>query len=111
MHVDPTSLGDWLRDGKTTLDIIKTAIGLLPKGDRHTEEARAMLAKAEESLKRSEAAAAKELGFLLCKCEWPPRIMLWREAEASYVCPSEKCGHRMTPAKGATFGRLGERLL
>jgi hypothetical protein len=42
-------------------------------------------------LRRADAKLAKELGYELCQCEFPPRIMLWREGERSYVCTNAAC--------------------
>jgi len=100
MNIDPGSLGDWLKDGKLALDLLRSAVGLLPKKvhgeatkvEVETAELEAVLAKAEDALKRSEASAAQALGYLLCKCTFPPQIMLWREQEGAFVC--DRCEHR-----------------
>jgi hypothetical protein len=33
---------------------------------------------------------AKEFGYSLCNCHWPPEIMLWRKREKANVC--QNCG-------------------
>lgn len=45
------------------------------------------IAKAERLLKASEAAAAKAMGYRLCRCTFPPQIMLWKKTEKVHVCP------------------------
>ena len=99
-----------LSDVKTAFDAIKIglslfrdAIGLakdvkssLPDGEkkRTIEES---LEKAEQSAKLAEAQVAQALGYSLCKCTFPPQIMLsqgmrptaYLEAEC-LKCP--KCG-------------------
>jgi hypothetical protein len=90
--IDPNSLGAWLQDAKTSIDLMKLAVGMIPKG---ADQARAIeqIGQAEDSLARSEAAAAKEFGYPLCQCTFPPQIMLWDEKAKASVCPRPECGH------------------
>lgn len=83
--IDPVVLGKWLRDSAAVLSILKQAADLLPKGNKKCEQLDQAVARAEEALRRNESAIAKELGFHLCKCTFPPQIMLWREKEAAFV--------------------------
>jgi hypothetical protein len=87
-------------DGKLAVDLLRNAIGLLPKGPKQ-DELSALIARTNDALKRSEAAVAKDLGFHLCKCAFPPPIMLWRENEKAFVCPNPECGHREQPPQKA----------
>jgi hypothetical protein len=89
---DPNQIGEWLRDGKLAVDFLKGALNLLPKGADRTKAAE-QVEQAEVALAKSEAAVAKELGFPLCQCTFPPQIMLWKEAEKAHVCPRPECGH------------------
>ena len=91
-----TDISSWLDFAKTTVDTFKTTAGLLPKGKNRDEIEKSILV-AEESLKRSDAKLAKELGFKLCVCTFPPQIMLWKEVEKSHVCPSPHCGRKLKP--------------
>jgi len=77
---------------KGTLDLLRSAWELLPTLHKHRNEVRQKLEKAENSLKESEAAAAKALGYKLCRCTFPPQIMLWKKAEGVNVCP--ECGNQ-----------------
>jgi hypothetical protein len=79
---------------KSALDIIKGIRSELPKGPE-ADTAQKKIEEAESALKNSKAALAKSLGFRLCKCEFPPQIMLWRAAERSHICPA--CGDRFPP--------------
>jgi hypothetical protein len=89
---------------KPTFDALRSAMGLLkdakellPAGDQRHEAITQALAAAESGSKIAEAEMAKALGYELCKCEFPPIIMLTVGAHSSrpktgpvYECP--KCG-------------------
>jgi hypothetical protein len=91
--IDPVEATTYLTATKSALDILKTALGLLPKGENKEALAK-KIEEAEEALKRSDAKLAKELGYKLCQCTFPPQIMLWQEPRQAHVCP--KCGHTLT---------------
>jgi hypothetical protein len=84
----------YLTAAKTALDIIKGIRSELPKGPR-ADEAQRQIEKAESALKISEAELAKTLGFKLCRCKFPPTIMLWSAPERTNICPV--CGDRNPP--------------
>jgi hypothetical protein len=90
---------------KSTFDALRSAMGLLkdakdllPSGDQREKAISQALVTAESSSKIAEAEIAKALGYELCKCAFPPTIMLTvgRHNERSrhngpvYECP--KCG-------------------
>jgi hypothetical protein len=50
------------------------------------------ITEAEDALKRSDGKLAKKLGYKLCRCTFPPQIMLWKEAQKAHVCPNPECG-------------------
>jgi hypothetical protein len=88
---------DWmayLTAAKTALDIIKGIRGELPRGSE-ADKAQREIAKAESALETSKAELAKSLGFKLCKCSFPPPIMLWNATERSNICLA--CGDRNPP--------------
>ncbi|WP_315772943.1 MULTISPECIES: hypothetical protein [unclassified Bradyrhizobium] len=87
-------LMEYLTDAKLAVDTIKGIIGLLPAGQQR-DKAQADLAKAETALDTSKAEIAKALGHKLCKCTFPPQIMLWKEDLKTNVCP--ECGHQNPP--------------
>lgn len=60
---------------RSVVEIIKTILTILPTKERH--EAALMLQKAEERLGVSEAKVAEGIGYQLCRCTWPPQIMLY----------------------------------
>jgi hypothetical protein len=90
---------------KPTFDALRSAMGLLkdakellPPGDQREVAITQALATAESTSQMAQAEIAKALGYELCKCEFPPNIMLTvgRHNERSghsgpvYECP--KCG-------------------
>ena len=79
-------ISDYIRAGKDAVDILKSAYSLLPKGQGR-EDLGKKIEEVEELLKRSDAKLAKELGFPLCQCEFPPQIMLWKKDRKKNVCP------------------------
>jgi len=74
----------------------KSAIDLLPA--REKEEASKKLDEVKEKLQIAQAQIAKGLGYELCKCTWPPQIML-HAGEVKYGekfrCPA--CGRVVSP--------------
>ena len=80
----------------TVVTTVKSVIDMLPK--REKEEASRKLLEVEEKLQIAEAQIAKGLGYELCKCTWPPQIML-HAGEAEYGeefrCPA--CGRVVSP--------------
>jgi hypothetical protein len=87
--IDPVEATSYLTAAKSALDILKTALGLLPRGADKDALAN-KIEEAEEALKRSDAKLAKELGYKLCKCTFPPQIMLWSERRKAFVCPNHE---------------------
>jgi hypothetical protein len=88
---------DWLAyftAAKSALDIIKGIRAELPKSPE-ADKVQRKIEDAEVALKISNAELAKNLGFRLCKCSFPPEIMLLRSSERAYFCP--KCGDRFPP--------------
>jgi len=82
-----SDLVEYMGAAKTALDLLKGVQSELPKGDK-SDKAQEQIAKAETSLKRSEAELAKALGFRLCRCTFPPPIMLWNKDQRVHICPS-----------------------
>lgn len=80
----------------TVVSTVKAAIDVLPK--REKEEAAGKLIELEKNLHAAEAQIAKGLGYELCKCTWPPQIMLHAgdvEYGESFRCPA--CGRVVSP--------------
>jgi hypothetical protein len=92
--IDPQEVGTWIGAGKSALDLLRGAWQMLPSG-KTKDDVAAKLAEAEAALKRSDAKLAKELGYKLCQCTFPPSIMLWKEGEHAHVCQNPECGRRI----------------
>jgi hypothetical protein len=86
---------------RTALGAVKDAKELLPGHQQKVVDE--TLEKAGIAAAAAEAQLAQELGYQLCKCAWPPRIMIRKQVESgvrgsgkdafrreSWVCPS--CG-------------------
>jgi hypothetical protein len=80
---DPLTIAGAAAAFKSTFDALRSAMGLLkdakellPPGDQRQQAITQALATAESSSKIAEAEIAKALGYELCKCEFPPTIML-----------------------------------
>jgi hypothetical protein len=93
--VDIQTILEGVTIAKTSLELMTAAAGLMPKGAKR-DEIEKNLQLAEAALQRSDATLAKELGFKLCTCTYPPQIMLWKEAEKASVCPNPDCGKSVT---------------
>lgn len=91
---------------KGALDVVKGVQGVLPKDK--ADAVATELGKAEVAVKQSQAELAKGLGFRLCRCEFPPNIMLWKADIRKNVCP--KCADKyppdpkIEPLKAGRFG-------
>jgi hypothetical protein len=72
---DPENVKTWLEAGKSALDLFRAGVGLLPKSEKR-DELEAQIRKTEIALQETNARLAKELGYELCQCTFPPQIML-----------------------------------
>lgn len=63
---------------KDAFDVAKNIKELLPDSAEKRSAIEA-LEQAEKNFKIAEAHAAKELGYPICKCTWPPQIMLQKK--------------------------------
>ena len=78
---------------KGALDVVRGAKDCLPESPEK-KAATVSLDQAERALQIAEASAAKELGYHLCQCSWPPQIML-RVAPNTFRCRG--CGYEEVP--------------
>ena len=89
--IDPTHAAAWIAAGKAGLDLLRAAWTPLPKSDEKDRIA-TKLEEAELALELSNAKLAKDLGFRLCQCQFPPKPMLWDNSRSAYVCQNADCG-------------------
>ena len=92
--MDMTDLKDYVAVSKDALDLLKAAYGALPKGSQR-DEIEKKVEVAAALLARSDAKLAKDLGYKMCQCTFPPQVMLWREAEKAWICQNENCGAKV----------------
>ena len=95
--IDPFEATGWLAAGKTGLDLLRLALALLPK-DAEKERTKRTLDAAERSLELASAKLARDLGYPLCRCAFPPKPMPWDKECAAFVCGD--CG-RSVADRGA----------
>ena len=102
--MDLTQFSEYLATGKSVLDLMKTAIGLLPKSEDR-EAIQAQIERAETTLRIQEAGLATSLGYHICQCTWPPQIMLYKHQQRRYTCQS--CGFVIQEASSSDFNPSG----
>ncbi len=71
--------------------MLKSVKDLLPNTPQK-EAAVKKISEAETAFTIAEAKAAQELGYDLCRCSWPPQIMLVETQSGHISCP--KCGKK-----------------
>lgn len=89
--MDITELRGWVETGKVAMDMVRSAVALLPKGEKR-DELEKRIESADVALRTSNARLAQEMKMRLCDCGLPPYPMLWREAEKAHVCTNPACG-------------------
>lgn len=99
--IDPIQTAEWIAGGRAGLELLRSAWSLLPKGGDKDEIA-AKLDEAEHALRACDAKLAKELGFRLCQCEFPPRPMLWNNRRRVYVCQNPGCRRTVSTSEEAS---------
>ena len=100
--MDLQSLESGLGLLRGALDSMKAVKDLLPKGPKRNE-VESRLQDAERQVALSESQIAQSLGYKLCKCTFPPRIMLSRGVlydQENFVCP--KCNRHSVRGPRAT---------
>ena len=92
--MDLSSVNEFVSTSKGAIDLLKAAVGLLPKGP-DADEVQRKVDKADSELQLGRAQLAKALGYHLCQCAFPPQIMLSvgrhpQFGKEIFKCPS--CG-------------------
>jgi hypothetical protein len=82
---------DWVDCSRSAINEFKSIRDKLPAG-KQRDEINEKIKRAEDLLSRADAELAQKLGFELCKCAFPPKIMLWDDSQSASICRS--CGHR-----------------
>ena len=98
--MDFTDLNEYVSLSKNTLELLKSAAGLLPKSPQR-DSADIALKAAADALTRSDVKLAKDLGFPICQCELPGVPMLWKKRHAEERLPQVR---RRSPARPSDTG-------
>lgn len=69
------SINDALQTFTSAVSALRAAKELLPAGPER-EAASKAIDEAERAVKIAEAEAARRMGYTICRCTWPPQIML-----------------------------------
>jgi len=93
---------------KDAVSLLKDAKDLLPAGEKR-EAAQRLLVEAEERIPVAEAQLAKALGYQLCRCDYPPAIMLETGQPPRPRCP--KCGRVEGEAAEHRYSEEEEKVL
>jgi hypothetical protein len=75
--------------GGQALSLLKGAKDLLPQSPQKDAVSKSIL-EAEKAFQIAEAQAAKELGYELCQCTWPPQIKILSQESSEILCPNCK---------------------
>ncbi len=96
--IDPMHAVQWTVAGRAVLDLMRATCALLPKGRDRDAIAR-RLDEASQALELSNATVARDLGYPLCRCAFPPRPMLWDNALGGFACRAPGCGRVERPRR------------
>jgi transcription initiation factor IIE alpha subunit len=88
------------------LSMLKSVKDVLPDSPQK-EVAAQKISEAEKAFEIAEAKAAQELGYPLCKCTWPPQIMLATQKKFRFKCP--KCDSEIDTSTASVSARPGTR--
>ena len=94
--VDLNSLSTGLSSLSSVISSVKTLAGML--SNKQKEDITRQLNRIEEQFQMSKTQIAQALGYELCRCTFPPQIMLYA-GDTDYGersrCP--KCGREVSP--------------
>ena len=102
--MEPKDVSAWVTAAKGALDLMRSGWQLLPRGDKK-DELEINVKKAEEALQISSVTLAKSLDYKLCKCTFPPQIMLWNKEKRTNIC--SLCGNEDPPQPNISYAGLG----
>ena len=74
--IDPIQAAEWVAAGRAVVELMRSASALMPKG-RDRDAIAKRLDEADRALELSNAKLARDLGYPLCRCVFPPKAMLW----------------------------------
>jgi len=89
----------------TAFSLLKQGKDLIPKGEKK-QAAEKALGEAEEKFNLAKTKIAKELDYELCRCTFPPQIMLTTSDRHHWKCP--KCGSEIDKTPFIKSGNSGK---
>lgn len=85
---------EYLRAARAVLSLFDK-IGTHLPSESERSQIKDHIAMAETALKTTEAELAKKLGYRICRCTFPPQVMLWHQARRKDLCG--RCGNVYPP--------------
>lgn len=85
---------EYVRAARSVLSLFRE-IRMQYASDPQQSQLEDRIAIAETALKVTEAELAKKLGYRICRCTFPPQVMLWNQRRRKDVCA--KCGRVYPP--------------
>jgi hypothetical protein len=89
--IDPVHAAEWVAAGRAVLELMRSASALLPKG-RDRDVIGRRLDEADVAPELSNTRLARDLGYPLCRCAFPPKPMLWDNGRGAFTCRDPGCG-------------------
>jgi len=87
---DPVQAAEWIAGARVVQELMRSASALLPR-ERDRDAIARRLDEADRALELSNAKLARDLGYPLCRCVFPPKPMLWDNARGAFVCREPGC--------------------
>jgi hypothetical protein len=89
----PFQISEYIKASSEAFVLLKTLYPLLPTQNR--DEVEAKIYAAEEAFQKANVVLASAWNYKLCRCTFPPQIMLWNKTERTSTCP--RCGDKNPP--------------
>lgn len=81
---------------KRLIALVKDVSEALPNG-AEKQDVEKQLDAAKRDLELTESSTAKDLGYELCQCTFPPKIMLFTGNKNIFKCPA--CGNKVDKSR------------
>lgn len=86
--MDIGDFGSIITAMRNTVGLFKDAVSLLPMG-KNRDEIKRLIDDADKKTGAFETDAAVKLGYPICRCTWPPQIMLQKKKNIFHC---DNCG-------------------
>jgi hypothetical protein len=81
----PGQVAEFIKAGSEAIVLLKALYPLLPT--QAQDEIEAKIEAVEEALHKANVELAKTWDYKLCRCTFPPQIMLWNKDKRTNICP------------------------